>query len=666
MTGIPEDPRVGTVLSDRYRIDELIGEGGMGRVYSAEHVMMKKRLAVKVLRRELTTVPEVVARFEREAMAAANIDHPNVAAATDFGKLPDGSFFLVLEFVMGKSLRDEIAEGPMAVERALHITRQIAVGLGSAHAQGIVHRDLKPENVMLVERGADKDFVKVLDFGIAKVPIGEVPAASKDQPITRAGMVFGTPEYMSPEQALGQAVDGRADLYSLGVMLFEMLSGVRPFSSSNPVGILGQQLANPPPRVSQRAAGLEIPDAVEDIVARLLSRDREQRFPRAAALAAAIERLLAPPSARSLYRAPQHPSEPAQTAGAEPPSGNAAPAPSVPPPELAVARGDHTNAPRDDAAPGAMASLLPPAEALRERLPQRIRESLRPVSNRTLAIAAGVGGLLVLGLFVAVAASVVRDRGSATEPAPALSSAASAPKTPSAPTASAGTVVTPSAAPHAQVALPAELEVASRQGPNALEALAVKYPLDPNPIVEAARAWVKAKDYVRATGAVGRALALDPELASDARLAAVLFQTAQNRASADAAFALLEGPMAARGAEIQWDLAAENAVSTWVRVRAGKWLRSPAFRRVAPPALLIAADLRTAASCEAARALLPRAKELGDERSLSQLQAWKATTGCGKRKNEDCMPCLRKSPALDEAIAAIKARAAKAAPLHRD
>ena len=228
---VTADQRVGTVLAERYRIDALLGEGGMGRVYAAEHVLMRKRLAIKVLHRELTTVPEVVARFEREAMAAANIEHANVAAATDFGKLADGSVFLVLEFVQGKNLRDEIATGPFSEARALHVARQIASALGSAHALNIVHRDLKPENVMLVDRGGDPDFVKVLDFGIAKVPIGEVDRAPTAKtaartPITKAGMVFGTPEYMAPEQALGQTVDGRADLYALGVILFEMLAGV--------------------------------------------------------------------------------------------------------------------------------------------------------------------------------------------------------------------------------------------------------------------------------------------------------------------------------------------------------------------------------------------------------------------------------------------------------
>jgi serine/threonine-protein kinase len=253
-----KDTLVGTLLAGRYRIDTLLGEGGMGRVYAGEHVLMRKRLAIKVLHRELTTVPEVVARFEREAMAAANIDHSNVAAATDFGKLDDGSVYLVLEYVEGQSLRDLIAAGPLELVRALKIARQIASALGAAHALDIVHRDLKPENIMLVVRPDELDFVKVLDFGIAKVPLGE-PVAADGKLITRAGMVFGTPEYMAPEQALGQTVDGRADLYSLGVVLFEMLAGRRPYSSSTGVGILGQQLSRLPPTVAERAPGITIP-----------------------------------------------------------------------------------------------------------------------------------------------------------------------------------------------------------------------------------------------------------------------------------------------------------------------------------------------------------------------------------------------------------------------
>ncbi len=192
---------VGTVLAGRYRIEHLLGSGGMGSVYRAEHVLMRKACAVKVLHREMTQVKEVVARFEREAVAAARIEHPNVATATDFGQLENGSFYLVLEFIEGKSLSRLIADvGPLPEARALLITRQIADALAAAHGAGIVHRDLKPDNVMLVAKDGANDFVKVLDFGIAKISIEE--PGPDQQALTRLNTVMGTPEYMAPEQAL--------------------------------------------------------------------------------------------------------------------------------------------------------------------------------------------------------------------------------------------------------------------------------------------------------------------------------------------------------------------------------------------------------------------------------------------------------------------------------
>jgi len=655
---VPTDPRIGSLLADRYRIDDLIGEGGMGRVYSAEHVMMKKRLAVKILRRELTSVPEVVARFEREAMAAANIDHPNVAAATDFGKLADGSVFLVLEFVQGKSLRDEIAAGPIAFTRALHVARQIASGLGSAHAQGIVHRDLKPENVMLVERGNDPDFVKVLDFGIAKVPVSEVPsAAPKDQPITRAGMVFGTPEYMSPEQALGQTVDGRADLYSLGVILFEMITGSRPFSSSSPVGILGQQLANPPPALAERTPGIVVPPAVEQLVRTLLDRDREKRFASASELVRALEVLLTPPQHAEGYRFTLADGSPGSRPNAVPAAvaaaTNALRANEAPDSEPELDAATRRMEPIEEPSLGrkllAFASVFPPADALRERLPGRLRESLRPLPAKTLLAATGVAALIVVALLVALGFAIVR---SLSRPGAAPVAASSAP-----PVVSASAHAVP-AGPRAGTA---ELAAANGQGAAALEALAVKYPLDPEPLIAAAGAWLIAREPARATGLSSRALALDPKVNQDPRLTAVLFQTAQTHVAADPAFALLEGPMAGAGAQVIWDLAGLSSAPGWVRQRAGTWLRSPAFRRVAPRSLSLAADLRTVATCEAAHELLPEAKTVGDERSLQQLTYWTQKVGCGRRRKHDCMPCLRKDSALDDAIAAIRARQTKPA-----
>jgi len=468
----------------------------MGRVYLAEHVLMRKRLAIKVLHRELTTMTEVVARFEREAMAAANIDHPNVAAATDFGKLQDGAVFLVLEYVQGKSLRDEIATGPIAAERALHITRQIAAGLGSAHALDIVHRDLKPENVMLVEKGGDPDFVKVLDFGIAKVPIGELPHPSQTPahtPITKAGMVFGTPEYMAPEQALGQAVDGRADLYALGIILYEMLSGSRPFSSQSQVGILGQQLSKSPPKISDRAPGIIVPPAVEAVAMKLLGREASERYQSAAEVVDVINRLLAPIPGRGIYRftlpegspsspPPTHPEthalRDAITVSTKPKLPRP---PSVPDtggsmPDLEAADGP------DSPGPGLDGRLA----AWRGKLPAGLQNAVQHVPTRVLfGVGGALGLLLLLGLLAALS-SAFSGLSDDTDAAPSAS----------APTAGAAGLDAPrKPAKEGPFARPDELSEAKAGGPEAFEALLEKYPKDPNIPVELARDLAAKKNY---------------------------------------------------------------------------------------------------------------------------------------------------------------------------
>jgi serine/threonine protein kinase len=280
------DPLVGKVLGGRYRLDTLLGSGGVGRVYAAEHVMMRKPLAVKVLHAEHAKNPEVVARFEREATAAANIDHPNVVAAMDFGKLDDGTVYLALELVQGKNLRAEIARGPFGVRRALHVARQIALGLAAAHGRNIVHRDLKPENVVLVEKDGDPDVVKVLDFGVAKL-------TDDASALTKVGVVLGTMDYMAPEQALGKSVDGRADLYALGAVLYEMLSGARPFEGESASAILQLQLTKPAPSLAERAPTLGIPKGVDALVMKLLAKDPNDRPAFAAAIAAQLAELMA-------------------------------------------------------------------------------------------------------------------------------------------------------------------------------------------------------------------------------------------------------------------------------------------------------------------------------------------------------------------------------------
>ncbi len=288
---LEEEPRMeaGAMVAERYRIVRVIGEGGMGVVYAAEHVLMRKEVALKVLHPDMCANPEVVARFEREAVAAAHIDHPNIAGATDFGRLADGSAYLVLELLRGPSLRDEISNGPIALVRSLRILRGIATGIAAAHAKGVIHRDLKPENVMLVERDGNFDFVKILDFGIAKLDPSSAaaPQQSGGHVLTRLGTVFGTPEYMAPEQAVGDVVDARADLYALGVIFLEMLTGKCPFEG-NPMSILRDRIvAVGPPDMS----------AVEDagaraLIAKLLTKSAADRMQTATELGAAVDAML--------------------------------------------------------------------------------------------------------------------------------------------------------------------------------------------------------------------------------------------------------------------------------------------------------------------------------------------------------------------------------------
>jgi serine/threonine-protein kinase len=273
----------GTVVAGRYRVLGLIGTGGMGAVYRAEHVHMRKTVALKLLHPEFLRVEEVVQRFEREAVAAGRIEHQNVVAASDFGKLDDGSFYLVLEYVDGTSLRALLENGALPPARALNIARQTTLALGAAHAAGVVHRDLKPDNIMLVPEPGGGDRVKVLDFGIARVaPPGQNRDTTK---LTRVGVVMGTIAYMSPEQATGQGVDERTDLYSLGVMLYEMIAGKVPFDAELPSQVLARQLIEPPPPLP---AGT--PPALAELIYDLMQKKPEDR---PASAQVVLERLVA-------------------------------------------------------------------------------------------------------------------------------------------------------------------------------------------------------------------------------------------------------------------------------------------------------------------------------------------------------------------------------------
>jgi serine/threonine-protein kinase len=278
----PRRNLVGKLIANRYIIGEPIGAGGLCTVYRAEDLKRGRDVAVKVLPTEKAIDREISARFQREVTTAKRIDHPNIAAISDSGELEDGARFMVLELLRGTLLSTALHEGGrMPVGRALVIARQMLVGLGEAHRLGIVHRDVKPHNVMLVDVNG-LETVKLFDFGIA----ANERAAMQ---LTVPGTAFGTPEYIAPEQAMGQKVDARADLYAVAVSLFEMLTGRLPFQAPTDIAFLRAHIKETPPLASKVAPDAAIPPAVDKLVARALEKDPEARFATAQKMIAAID-----------------------------------------------------------------------------------------------------------------------------------------------------------------------------------------------------------------------------------------------------------------------------------------------------------------------------------------------------------------------------------------
>ena len=287
------------MLSGRYRLIEIIGRGGMGAVYRAHHILMDKPVAVKVLRQELASDTEAVARFHREARSASRLDHEHIIRVSDFGQTDDGLLFLIMELLDGENLAEVVRRGPLPWRRAAGIARDVALGLSHAHEQGVIHRDLKPENIVLVRRGKSRQLVKVLDFGLAKL-ISHSPRGDGDaepdiavQSLTRTGVVFGTPEYMSPEQAEGRSLDPRTDLYALGVVLYQMLSGTLPFTASTFLALIAKTVNEPPPPLRSHAASQSLPADLESLVLSCLAKSAEDRPESAECIAETLEQILA-------------------------------------------------------------------------------------------------------------------------------------------------------------------------------------------------------------------------------------------------------------------------------------------------------------------------------------------------------------------------------------
>jgi tetratricopeptide (TPR) repeat protein len=277
------DPLLGTLLDERYLLLASLGEGGMGQVYQARHVLMDKPVAVKVLHAELAHLPDLTKRFEREAQSSSRLNDPHIITVTDFGRTGDGQHYLVMELLEGESLADRIdGHGALPIALALRIAQQILKGLAHAHSQGVVHRDLKPENVMLVlQHGDETDFVKILDFGIAKLADG-----GSGESLTRSGVVFGTPKYLSPEQALGDEVDGRADLYAVGIILWEMLVGTPPYTGETAMDTMSLHLTGDIPRLGDHGS---FPRGLQQVIVRALAKKPAERFQEAGEFLAELE-----------------------------------------------------------------------------------------------------------------------------------------------------------------------------------------------------------------------------------------------------------------------------------------------------------------------------------------------------------------------------------------
>lgn len=279
------DPLLGCELDGRYRIVARLGSGGMGIVYEAQHVVLNTRLAVKVLRKEAAGDEEALERLRREAQAASAIGSDHIVDVRDVGRLEDGSTYLVMELIEGVDLYAIVRAAPIAWDRACRIALQVCDALFAAHERGIVHRDLKLENVLLTSRRGESDFVKIVDFGIAKLQ-----GVSKK--ITVAGRVMGTPEYMSPEQCAGHGVDHRTDIYSLGVMLYEMVTGRLPFYDEDLTTLVRMQMQDEPPRPSSVRPDVEIPPALEAVILRCLAKHPDERFATMADVGSALRAVL--------------------------------------------------------------------------------------------------------------------------------------------------------------------------------------------------------------------------------------------------------------------------------------------------------------------------------------------------------------------------------------
>jgi len=586
---------IGRVLSDRYRIDALIATGTFGSVYLGAHLHMHKQVAIKILHPELENFPELVERFEREAVAGAHIAHPNVAVANDLGKFDGESYFLVQEYVRGVTLREMMKRGPMPAERGAYIARQIAEGLTAAHRHRIVHRDLKPSNIMIVD--GTNDFVKLIDFGLARVPIEELPHIPKgDQgphwEMSQAGVVFGSVSYMAPDAFLGMRnVDERSDLYALGLIFYEMLAGQHPFDVNLPAAELFKlQQHGRPPALRDKNPDCDASADLEWVIMRLLAKKPEERYQDAASVVAAIDGAMRGlqgfAQRRESHRAPAP-----------------LPAPTAAPVNAAIA---------------AQATKQPPKR-----------------SERSWSWL--LGGAIALVAIIAAIAAVGRRVASDDTQTPGASASVAAP---------AASLIAPSASVAAAPAMPA-LASAAPATP-AADAGTSKASLDARREFlgvaertpsEAAEAWVQL------VTADERALE-DPEIQT--KTLALLASADLRKRAAVKVFEKLATGSGELGLDVLYRLVEDQPASRSAQLALLMLYREAAH---ASPALRVTLDVRRV-SCSRKFLQLDRAAHDGDERTLRELEKLHPP-GCVVRKGA-C--CVRSEPRLDASLAQIRAR----------
>ncbi|WP_437284894.1 protein kinase domain-containing protein [Sorangium sp. So ce406] len=624
-----DDALVGSLISGRYRVHELIGEGGMGAVYRGEQVHLRKQVAIKLLRPLARRMPELVARFEREAVAGAHIRHPNVVAAIDFGQLDDASYFLILEYVAGTPLKEVTAGGRLQPARALRVARQIASALSAAHEKGIVHRDVKPQNILLDTH----DQVRLIDFGLAKVDVdllsSQVRKTSSPRPaLTSAGEVFGTLAYLAPEALRGMdAVDARADLYALGLVLYEMLTGQHPFDAKNVVERLKQQGPAGPPPLRARAPDLEVPREVEQVVARLMEHDASFRYQTAndaiAALdeaLAAVARAAAPAPAAVATTAPGQAGQAAPGLAGQPAprrAGQAAPGQA----------GQPAPGQAGQPAPGQAGQAAPRAQPVwsgpRRTLLAHAHGRARP-SAGWVPFAVALAGLATLAIGGGAIWLALR-RPAATPAAPAVV-AVEPPPAPAAP---------PPAPP---ASAPPEDDTT---GPRAVRAQLSR--------AVATRNWVNAARSMLALAEADPEMLLSRGLREEviSTVAGIAFE--EDNPAADQVFDLLTNKLGTGGLDVLLDVVRARGGTKAAR-RASEILARPAVMARATPALRVTYAFRKA-TCNGKRALFGRAAAEGDERTLFELQV---LHGARCRRTDPC--CFRDDKAIAEAIQQLKAR----------